>query len=122
MNCPVDKKPMLVLELEGVEIDHCTLCGGIWLDSGELALLLGDRASGERLVSSFTPAQGEGRKLRCPVCGKRMQPVLADGVVIDRCPRGHGLWFDRDELASIIKQENINNRVVSFLEDMFREG
>ena len=31
---------MITLELEDVEIDHCLDCGGIWLDAGELELLL----------------------------------------------------------------------------------
>ncbi len=41
MNCPVCKEPMIVLELDEVEIDHCISCGGIWLDAGELELLIG---------------------------------------------------------------------------------
>ncbi len=43
MLCPVCGKEMLVLEFELVEIDHCAECGGVWLDSGELALI-GQRA------------------------------------------------------------------------------
>jgi len=34
MICPVCKKPMLVLELQQIEIDYCQECGGIWLDEG----------------------------------------------------------------------------------------
>ena len=33
---------MVILELNEVEIDFCTGCNGIWLDSGELDLLLED--------------------------------------------------------------------------------
>ena len=42
MDCPVCKNAMIALELAEVEIDHCTDCGGIWLDAGELELLLGN--------------------------------------------------------------------------------
>ena len=44
---------MLTLELTGVEIDHCTDCGGIWLDAGELELLLGDSEHARQLIHSF---------------------------------------------------------------------
>ena len=40
MDCPVCKDAMIVMELNEVEIDHCLSCSGIWLDAGELELLL----------------------------------------------------------------------------------
>ncbi len=124
MQCPVKKTPMLVLELEGVEIDYCTSCGGIWLDAGELALLLGNEEAGRDLLDSLQPAHKASRKLRCPVCGKRMKPVSAGGITIDRCPHGHGIWFDRGELADIIRHGSLDpqHRVATFLENMFQEG
>ena len=42
MKCPVCKEPTIVLELDEIEIDYCTSCGGIWLDAGELDLLIED--------------------------------------------------------------------------------
>ena len=53
MDCPTCHNAMITLELADVEIDHCTSCGGIWLDSGELELLLDDPAQAKRLLSSF---------------------------------------------------------------------
>ena len=43
MRCPVCNVDMFVLEFEHVEVDYCYECGGVWLDSGELALV-GERA------------------------------------------------------------------------------
>ena len=40
MDCPVCKNAMIVLELDEVEVDYCADCRGVWLDSGELELLL----------------------------------------------------------------------------------
>ena len=37
--CPVCREPMVALQLEGVEIDHCLACRGTWLDAGELEQL-----------------------------------------------------------------------------------
>lgn len=36
MQCPKCKVEMLVSQREGIEIDCCPQCGGIWLDHGEL--------------------------------------------------------------------------------------
>ena len=47
MDCPVCKNAMITLELEQVEVDHCLECRGIWLDAGELELLLGDAERAE---------------------------------------------------------------------------
>ena len=45
MKCPVDADVELVMsERQGVEIDYCPTCRGIWLDRGELDKIL-DRAA-----------------------------------------------------------------------------
>jgi len=36
MNCPVCNVALLISERQGVEIDYCPKCRGIWLDRGEL--------------------------------------------------------------------------------------
>ncbi len=37
MKCPACKEPDLVMsERQGIEIDYCPACRGIWLDRGEL--------------------------------------------------------------------------------------
>ena len=44
---------MIVLELESVEIDYCLSCSGIWLDAGELELLLGNSSGQKTLLASL---------------------------------------------------------------------
>ncbi|MCK9195505.1 MAG: zf-TFIIB domain-containing protein [Syntrophales bacterium] len=36
MNCPICIIPLNVAERQGVEIDFCPKCRGVWLDRGEL--------------------------------------------------------------------------------------
>lgn len=36
MNCPVDGAVLEMSERQGVEIDYCPTCRGVWLDRGEL--------------------------------------------------------------------------------------
>ena len=36
MSCPVCRVPLTMSERQGVEIDYCPQCRGVWLDRGEL--------------------------------------------------------------------------------------
>jgi len=40
MNCPVCNVTLLMAEKQGVEIDYCPKCRGIWLDRGELEKII----------------------------------------------------------------------------------
>jgi uncharacterized protein len=40
MNCPVDGSELRITERQGIEIDYCPQCRGIWLDRGELDKVL----------------------------------------------------------------------------------
>ena len=40
MQCPVDQTTLLMSERQGVEIDYCPQCRGVWLDRGELDKLI----------------------------------------------------------------------------------
>ncbi len=36
MQCPVDGSNLEMSERQGIEIDYCPRCRGVWLDRGEL--------------------------------------------------------------------------------------
>ncbi len=46
MNCPVDGDTLQMSERQGVEVDYCPRCRGVWLDRGELDKVI-ERASEE---------------------------------------------------------------------------
>jgi Zn-finger nucleic acid-binding protein len=54
MKCPIDDSPLSVSSREGVEIDFCPQCRGVWLDRGELDKII-DRAA-TALSSPAAPA------------------------------------------------------------------
>lgn len=117
---------MITLELEDVEIDYCTECGGIWLDAGELEQLLGEPQKAKQLLASFQiDAQSTERLRKCPICYKKMQKVKVGSstpvVFIDKCRRGDGLWFDRGELRDICEKAQLDkdNKITGLLNDMF---
>jgi len=126
MDCPVCKNAMITLELEEVEIDHCTGCGGIWLDAGELELLLGQPEKAGQLLDSFKIDNASTEKPRkCPICLKKMRKIIVGTstptLLIDKCRRGDGLWFDKGELQDIFDRAQLDedNKIQKLLADMF---
>ena len=50
MNCPTDGSTLVMSERNGVEIDYCPQCRGVWLDRGELDKII------DRVVSDVPAA------------------------------------------------------------------
>jgi len=129
MDCPACSDAMITLELADVEIDHCLGCGGIWLDAGELELLMDDRRKAEGLLASFreSPSQKEAPR-KCPICDKKMAKIVVGQtqpmLLIDKCRRGDGLWFDRGELQDILQRGQLDpdSRIQKLLADMFGQS
>ncbi|GGF18578.1 hypothetical protein GCM10011321_07840 [Youhaiella tibetensis] len=45
MKCPIDNADLLMTSREGIEIDYCPQCRGVWLDRGELDKII-ERSAG----------------------------------------------------------------------------
>ncbi|HRH55627.1 MAG TPA: zf-TFIIB domain-containing protein [Candidatus Paceibacterota bacterium] len=45
MKCPLDGADLQMTERQGIEIDYCPTCRGVWLDRGELDKII-ERGSG----------------------------------------------------------------------------
>jgi hypothetical protein len=54
--CPVDQTMLVMSERQGVEIDYCPTCRGVWLDRGELDKILEKSAA-----SSSAPATAQNQ-------------------------------------------------------------
>ena len=46
MKCPICEVDLQMTERQGVEIDYCPKCRGIWLDRGELDKIIEKSSSG----------------------------------------------------------------------------
>ena len=57
----------------------------------------------------------------CPVCQQPMVAFELEGVEIDRCPGGCGLWFDDGEMQQFIARfdEGEPGAVARFFADWF---
>ncbi len=114
MKCPVCKEQMIVVEYHNIELDCCTNCHGTWFDNEELDLLFRSMemndAEGfvERLVIQ-PEAPSDEAKRRCPICKRKMKKQLIGSdpqVLVDCCPKNHGLWFDEGEVHHLVNSLN----------------
>ena len=127
MDCVSCGEPMIVLEVDQVEIDYCIECGGIWLDAGELEILLEEPEKVEKVLRNAIPVPKTSDSFRkCPICLKKMEEIelgIESKIYIDRCKSGHGLWFDRGELEEVIKiiDHDESSKVAKLLKDIFRK-
>ncbi len=122
MKCPACKYDMIILELNKVEIDYCTNCKVIWLDSGELDLLYHN--SNLTIVSElFAKSKNNSEhKIRCPVCMKKMEKVEfgQTRILLDRCKNNHGYWFDKGELKSLLESDlESNSELIELFKEIF---
>lgn len=77
MNCPVDETELRITDRQGIEIDYCPKCRGVWLDRGEL----------DKLIDRVSPAVADDRDL---IRSREDRPRARDGE--GRDDRG----YDRD--------------------------
>ena len=54
MQCPIDGTQLVMTDRQGVEIDYCPTCRGVWLDRGELDKII------ERSVPQSPPPPPSG--------------------------------------------------------------
>jgi Zn-finger nucleic acid-binding protein len=104
MLCPACNEPAIALELDGVEIDRCPACAGIWLDEEEIVWLAQRSEGASRPLADALlrgPA-GPGSKRRCPRCDRGMRQEILSSVELERCPAGHGIWFDAGEVETFL--------------------
>ena len=115
LKCPLCCIDMVSKQLGGSALRECEKCGGLWLDLLAFEKICADREQQSAVlgVASTMPGQPIAvspepikiRYLPCPQCGQlmnRMNFAHCSGVIVDVC-RGHGTWFDRDELREIIE-------------------
>jgi Zn-finger nucleic acid-binding protein len=110
--CPDCEIRLLEGTLGGIRLNECGKCYGLWLDPNSFDALCrsteqrsADFGSARWLPPKSTPGSDPVQYRHCPVCRQFMNRVnfaRCSGVVLDVC-RGHGIWFDRQELQRIVQ-------------------
>ena len=108
MRCPKCKNDMEAIEFEGVEVDRCQNCNGIWFDVGENESLLGKDAA--EAIDTGDPSVGRETnqidRYRCPRCdGGMMRKIDPKRTQIqyEECTSCRGTFFDAGEFTDLVK-------------------
>ncbi|MFC0678003.1 zf-TFIIB domain-containing protein [Lysobacter korlensis] len=113
MKCPKCDSQMKSLVHQGVEVDRCSGCAGLWFDTFEHEELR--ELSGSEKIDS--PAKRKSANQLGPgVCPKDQQPLfrmLVAGqphIAIESCGLCHGVFFDAGEFSDF-KEETFGERL-----------
>jgi Zn-finger nucleic acid-binding protein len=108
--CPRCKQKLVGVEVGELSLQECERCGGMWTAADSFENLCADnerQAAVLTFISQRTPVSDSTAKISyvpCPQCNQLMNRsnfARSSGVIIDLC-KGHGVWFDADELPKII--------------------
>jgi len=127
--CPICGNNLKTKKYREQNIEICSTCYGLWLDSDEFAYLTSERDTfiDETIAKIYRkPAVKDFVKYKkCVRCGKLMTRKMfkyISGVVIDICI-DHGVWLDKGELKLIRifiangglekNQEHLDNKINS---------
>jgi Zn-finger nucleic acid-binding protein len=105
---------MKSISVGDANLRECARCGGLWVDVESFERIIAEREQQSALLgsASILPKKEGGAKepgrvryVPCPECGQLMNRVnfaRCSGVIVDVC-KGHGTWFDCDELSRIVE-------------------
>ncbi len=120
MKCPKCPGKLRELNFNGVELNSCYVCEGLWFDAGELEdvivkdsknfdfLGLDDKDYDGKEVSALSKQVDKIEGI-CPRCDddtlmKQQKCDYNKDVTIDICTKGHGVWLDGGEIKHLRKR------------------
>lgn len=129
MMCPKCRKPTLndLNTGEGVTVDFCSGCKGVWFERGELGRMVELSKDVPDLDASLKASRDTN--LPCPKCKqvlKEFRYSRLNSLLVDYCTKCEGLWLDAGELATVeglaTVLESAGSRLGRALKQLHDEG
>ena len=106
MECPKCAARMERVKHQGIEVDRCTECKGLWFDYLEKDTMR--QAGGAEAVDTGSAVKGKRfdpiREVDCPRCNTRMHTVTdshQSHIDYEACPSCEGTFFDAGEYRDL---------------------
>ncbi|ACB53089.1 hypothetical protein cce_3741 [Crocosphaera subtropica ATCC 51142] len=103
LRCPKCRGKLEPIIYEGIEVDRCCQCSGIWFDSSEAENLKKLRGS-EKIDIGHLSQKNDKEVLEtdvfCPHCDLamiKMFDIDKHPIWYETCPQCQGIWFDAGE-------------------------
>jgi Zn-finger nucleic acid-binding protein len=127
--CPKCKKPTLsnFNTSEGVVVDFCDQCFGIWFDKDELANYI----ELSKDIPEIKEMKKQARKtdLSCPKCKGALEELpfsSQTNILVDRCENCGGIFFDAGEIVEAEKAsatlEKLEDRMKTVVKRFAEQG
>jgi len=105
--CPHCRKRLVGIDVEGVGLQGCGRCGGIWVDNASAQRILSQPRRLFVELSARAASHAQIGVLRvahpiCAVCPAALDKTHMQNIALDICP-DHGTWFDAHELAQLTR-------------------
>ncbi|MEO7658500.1 MAG: zf-TFIIB domain-containing protein, partial [Pyrinomonadaceae bacterium] len=109
--CPRCRSQLEKLQVGQTVLRSCSKCNGLWVDVETFETICADREKQSAVLGFLDERTVPPHQLTkityipCPDCGQLMNRnnfAKASGVIVDICKK-HGVWFDTDELSSIVE-------------------
>jgi uncharacterized protein len=120
VECPKCGGALQSLVQDGIEVERCAQCGGLWFDRLEadrLRKVRGSAAAIDTGDATVGEQQNQQGKIECPRCHTqmiRMVDLEQHHIWYESCSVCGGKWFDAGEFKDL-QQESI----VDFFRDLF---
>jgi uncharacterized protein len=105
MKCPKCNVDLSVKEIEGINVQLCPSCSGIFLHKGELKKITHPTAGDIEYSSIANINEDRVSELLCPICEteKMIDVNFASysDIVMSYCKKCSGIWLDKGELQQV---------------------
>jgi uncharacterized protein len=116
MKCPKCSSAMEKVIYEGIEVDRCTNCQGIWFDFQEQKQLK-DKQGADSIDIGEATHDKPVSKMYCPRDGlllTQMVDVRQPHIWYEACPHCYGVFFDAGEF-----RDYSHKTVIESVKDLF---
>lgn len=116
MKCPKCQSELDQVEHQGVQIDRCSSCNGLWFDAfehEELKALSGSEAIDVGPATNASTGTPTGP---CPRCSVKMISMVVIGqphISYESCGVCHGVFFDAGEFRDF-REETFGEKLRSY--------
>jgi Zn-finger nucleic acid-binding protein len=115
MKCPNDDADLAPAERDGLKVEACPKCQGLWLTPQELNALEDERFNLGDQNKSTLVFHPEASSRKCPECSQPMQTFEYRDydLALEFCPVGHGFWLDSAEdqrVLALMRREELREK------------
>ncbi len=107
-HCVICDVGMVTRDVDGVEVDLCPACHGLWLDKDEVQALAAKESDAlahlrAQMDQKTIPSGAPLVERPCPACGGKLTIAALSGVHVRHCSACDGIFLERDELDRALK-------------------